>query len=156
MNDARAEYRRAAELRSALRQFLRTSDRVTREHGLTTQRYELLLMIKTSRDGSERATLGELMERLHAPQSTVTELVHRAEDLGLLARELDPKNRRAVYLRVTPEGERRLAGAVAKLAGERKRLVSLLRELARSGDGGGRRLGAGAESGGSSVPRHAA
>ena len=134
MKDVGTEYTRAAELRSALRRFLRSSDRVTREHGLTTQRYELLLMVKTSRDGSERATLGELMERLDAPQSTVTELVHRAEDLGLLARELDPKNRRAVYLRLTPEGEGRLAAAVPKLAGERRRLVSLLRELGGSED----------------------
>ncbi|MDQ3857930.1 MAG: MarR family transcriptional regulator [Actinomycetota bacterium] len=134
MKNAGAEYRHAAELRSALRRFLRSSDRVTREHGLTTQRYELLLMVKTSRDGSERTTLGELMERLDAPQSTVTELVHRAEDLGLLTRELDPKNRRPVYLRLTREGEGRLAAAVAKLAGERRRLVSLLREVSRSED----------------------
>ncbi len=69
------------------------------------------------------------MERLDAPQSTVTELVHRPEDLGLLARELDPKNGRAVYLRLTPEWEARLAAAVSRLAGERRRLISLLREL---------------------------
>ena len=123
------EYRSAAELREGLRHFLRSSNRITRAHGLTTQRYELLLMIKAARDGSERATLRELIERLDAPQSTVTELVHRTEDLGLVQRELDPRNRRLIYLRLTPEGERRLAASVAALAHERRRLISLLSSL---------------------------
>ena len=127
------EYRRAAALRQALRRFLRESDRVTRRHGLTTQRYELLLMIKSGRDGSERATLGELMERLNAPQSTITELVHRVEDLGLVRRELDPRRRRVIYLRLTPEGERRLAGAVAELGSERRRLITMLSRLGAGG-----------------------
>ena len=133
MKTANDEYRRAAELRQALRHFLRQSDRVTRAHGLTTQRYELLLMIKAARDGSERATLRELTERLDAPQSTVTELVHRVEDLGLVQRELDPKNRRLIYLRLTREGERRLAASVAALEQERRRLISLLSALRDGG-----------------------
>ena len=130
MNATDDEYRRAAELREALRHFLRGSDRVTRAHGLTTQRYELLLMIKAARDGSERVTLGELIERLDAPQSTVTELVHRAEDLGLVQRELNARNRRVIYLRLTAEGESRLAASVAALAQERRQLISLLSRLA--------------------------
>ena len=130
MNKTNDEYRRAAELREALRHFLRGSDRLTRAHGLTTQRYELLLMIKAARDGSERATLAELTERLDAPQSTVTELVHRVEDLGLVQRELDRRNRRVIYLRLTPEGEARLTAAVAALAQERRQLISLLTMLA--------------------------
>ena len=130
MKTANDDYRRAAELRQALRHFLRESDRVTRGHGLTTQRYELLLMIKAARDGSERATLAELTQRLDAPQSTLTELVHRVEDLGLVQRELDPRNRRVIYLRLTPEGERRLSASVAGLAHERRQLISLLSRLA--------------------------
>ena len=129
MNATSDEYRRAAELREALRHFLRGSDRITRAHGLTTQRYELLLMIKAARDGGERATLAELIERLDSPQSTVTELVHRVEDLGLVRRELDPTNRRLIYLRLTPEGERRLAASVVALAHERRRLILLLSKL---------------------------
>ena len=90
-------------------------------------------MIKSGRDGSERATLGELMERLNAPQSTITELVHRVEDLGLVRRELDPRRRRGIYLRLTPEGERRLAGAVAELGSERRRLITMLSRLGAGG-----------------------
>lgn len=123
------EYRRAADLREALRRFLGQSERLTRAHGLTPQRYLLLLMIKASRDGTERATLRELMERLHVAQSTVTELAHRAERLGLVERELDPRDRRQVFLRLTAEGEKRLADTLAAHAGERRRLIQTVREL---------------------------
>ncbi len=116
-------------MREALRRFLAQSERVTRAHGLTPQRYQLLLMIRTARDGSGGASLGELRQRLHLPQSTLTELLHRAEDLGLLERALIPSDRRRVYFRLTDEGERRLAGAVAELSPDRRRLISLLSEL---------------------------
>ena len=81
------EYRRAAELRSALRRFLRLSEQVARKHRLTPQRYALLLMIKGAPDGSGRSTVTELSERLQLAQSTVTELVRRAEAVGLIRRE---------------------------------------------------------------------
>jgi DNA-binding MarR family transcriptional regulator len=119
-------YRRAAELRGALRRFVRQSDALTRRHGLTTQRYELLLMAKTARSGEERATLSELAERLALAPSSITELVARSETLGLVRRELHPSNRRAVFVALTPEGERRLSMAVAELAGERARLADVI------------------------------
>ena len=43
-----AEVVQVAEFRTALRQFLRRSERVARQAGLTPQRYLLLLMIKGS------------------------------------------------------------------------------------------------------------
>jgi small ligand-binding sensory domain FIST len=51
------DYQRAAELRSALRRFLRVSEQTARRSGLTPQRYLLLLMIKGAPDGSERSTV---------------------------------------------------------------------------------------------------
>ena len=125
----RREYERAARLREAIRLFLRHSEEITRSHELTPQRYQLLLMIKTARQGGERATLAELRERLQLAQSSLVELVHRAEDAGLVRRELSAGNRRLVYVGLTPEGERRLAAAVAELARHRARLVSMLSNL---------------------------
>jgi DNA-binding MarR family transcriptional regulator len=119
-------YRRAAELRSALRRFARHSDAVARRHGLTTQRYELLLMAKTARNGEGRATLSELAQRLALAPSSITELVARSETLGLVRRELHASNRRAVFVALTPEGERRLSMAVDELAGERARLAEVM------------------------------
>ena len=119
-------YRGAAELRGALRRFARRSDALTRRHGLTTQRYELLLMAKTGGGGEGRATLSELADRLALAPSSITELVARSEALGLVRRELDPGNRRAVFVAVTPEGEQRLSAAVEELADERARLVEII------------------------------
>ena len=103
-----------------------------RRHGLTTQRYELLLTAKTARDGTERATLGELAERLALAPSSITELVARSEALGLVRRELDPMRRRAVFVAVTPEGDRRLSAVVDELEGERAALAEILARHAGS------------------------
>lgn len=121
-------YHRAAALRGALRRFVRQSDALTRRHGLTTQRYELLLAAKTGRGGEGRATLSELAERLALAPSSITELVARSEALSLVRRELHPSNRRAVFVALTREGERRLAAAVDELAGERARLAEIVAE----------------------------
>src|SRR5205809_5533875 len=100
---------RGAEFRSALRRFLRRSERMARASGLTPQRYLLLLMIKGAPDGRERSTVTELAERLQLAQSTVTELVRRAEETGLLERERSSADGRIAYLRLSAEGEQRLA-----------------------------------------------
>jgi MarR family 2-MHQ and catechol resistance regulon transcriptional repressor len=120
------DYRSAAELREALRSFLRQSEQVARRHKLTPQRYLLLLMIKGAPDGSERATVTELAERLQLAQSTVTELVNRAEGVGLVRREPSREDGRVAYLRLTPEAERRLSGAISDLGPERRRLSRVL------------------------------
>lgn len=111
-----------ADFRESLRRFLRQSERVARQSGLTPQRYILLLMIKGARDGSERSTVTELARRLQLAQSTVTELVSRAEEAGLVAREQSPSDARVAYLTLTDEGERRLAAAFTGLATERSQL----------------------------------
>ena len=120
---------RGAEFRAALRQFLRRSERIARSSGLTPQRYLLLLMIKGAPDGSEQSTVTELAERLQLAQSTVTELVRRAEEAGLVEREQSALDGRVAHLRLTEEGERRLAKAVARLTGERDALRATFAHL---------------------------
>src|SRR6478609_4570363 len=111
-----------AEFRAALRGFMRTSERNARAAGLTPQRYLLLLMIKGAVDGSEQSTVTELAGRLQLAQSTVTELVRRAEETGLVEREQSHTDARVVHLRLTPEGCRRLELAYTGLATERSQL----------------------------------
>ncbi len=128
------EYQAASELREALRRFHRHSEQVARRHRLTPQRYELLLMIKAARAGDEKASMGELAERLHHASSTLSELVQRAEALGLVRREPGTTrgSRGRTYVRLTSEGEDRLAGAVADLAEDRRRLIAILSQLSPS------------------------
>lgn len=120
---------RAAAFRSALRSFLRASEEISRANGLTPQRHLLLLMIKGAPDGSERATIGELVDRLELAQSTVTECAQRAEEAGLVTREASDVDGRVVYLRLTGEGERRLALVFRAHANERRRLAAMVSDL---------------------------
>ena len=123
------EYAEASALREALRGFQRRSDEITSLHGMTSRTYQLLLMIKTGKAGAERAGLPELEERLKLGKSTVTELVLRSEKLGFVQRELEPNRRGAITIRLTPDGERRLADAVTELGNERRRLLGILSKL---------------------------
>jgi DNA-binding MarR family transcriptional regulator len=123
------EFIALAGLRSALRVFMRQTEQMARRSGLTPQRHLLLLMIKGAPDGSEQSTVTELSERLQLAQSTVTELVRRAEDAGLIEREQSPSDGRVAYLRLTREGERRLERVDEKLTIERARLRETIADL---------------------------
>ena len=115
-----------AEFRSALRKFLRRSELVADSCGLTPQRYLLLLMIKGAPDGSGRSTVTELADRLQLAQSTVTELVARSVEAGLLEREGSESDGRVTYLQLTEEGERRLACSFTGLSAERDALYEAI------------------------------
>lgn len=124
-----AEAMRIAAFRAVIRSFLRTSEQLARDAGLTPRRYLLLLMIKGAPDGSEQSTVTELAERLQLAQSTVTELVGRAERAGLVERERSEKDLRVAHLRLTDEGEWRLARSARSLEEQRHELRRRLAEL---------------------------
>jgi DNA-binding MarR family transcriptional regulator len=71
----------------------------------------------------------ELAERLSLAQSSVTELVARAEAAGLVHREPSSDDARVVHLRLTPEGERRFANGFRSLAAERHALRDAIADL---------------------------
>jgi DNA-binding MarR family transcriptional regulator len=121
------EVARVADFRAALRTFLRRSERIGRASGLTPQRYLLLLMIKGA--PGEHSTVTELAERLQLAQSTVTELVARAEDVGLIERESSSEDGRVAHLRLTAEGERRFARSFTSLEAERRHLRDAIARL---------------------------
>jgi DNA-binding MarR family transcriptional regulator len=89
----------------------------------------LLLMIKGAEDLSERSTVTELAARLQLAQSTVTELVSRAEDVGLVTRERSSEDGRIAHLRLTEEGERRLAKSFVSNERERQALLEAFAHL---------------------------
>ncbi|HSC51515.1 MAG TPA: MarR family transcriptional regulator [Gaiellaceae bacterium] len=124
-----ADVAAVAEFRAALRRFMRISERNARSAGLTPQRYLLLLMIKGAPKGDQQSTVTELADRLQLAQSTVTELVGRAEDSGLVERERSVADGRIAHLRLTAEGERRLAAAFTSNAAERSALQEAFSHL---------------------------
>jgi DNA-binding MarR family transcriptional regulator len=123
------EIARVADFRAALRAFLRKSEQNARKSGLTPQRYLLLLMIEGAPDGTGQSTVTELAERLQLAQSTVTELVRRAEESGLLEREQSASDGRVAYIRLTPEGTRRLLQAFTTNEQERQELRAAISHI---------------------------
>jgi DNA-binding MarR family transcriptional regulator len=109
------------------------SEIAARECGLTPRQYLLLLLVKGAPDGSQQATVGDLCKRLHLAQSTVTELVSRAVDAGLVSVAQSEADGRVSEIRLTPDGETRLAECFSRLKDERRILrESLAEEPARA------------------------
>jgi DNA-binding MarR family transcriptional regulator len=125
------EVQRVAEFRAALRRFQARSDQAARSADLTPQRYLLLVTIKGAPDGSERATVSEVADRLYMPQTTVSDLVARAEAVGLLRRVPSEVDGRMAHLSLTDEGERRLSGCMEALENDRAELELALSSATR-------------------------
>ena len=72
-----------------------------REHGLTPQQGQLLCVLMGKPYG-----MGELGATLGLAKSSLTGLVDRTERNGLVQREQDPQDMRAVRIVLTPQGSR--------------------------------------------------
>ncbi len=103
-----ADYEILARFRHALRSYLADSERVAAEAGLTAQRYQALLAIRT-RPLTQPISVGELAKHLVIRPHSAAELVARLEGAGLIVRKEDPLDRRRVLLMLSEEGERRLS-----------------------------------------------
>jgi len=125
------DVQRVADFRVALLAFQRGTERVARSAGLTPQWYLLLLLVKGSEGGAEQATVGELSRRMHLAQSTVTELVNRAERAGLVQRSTSAFDGRVANIALTKVGEKRFAASFRALAEERQALSRAVARLSR-------------------------
>jgi DNA-binding MarR family transcriptional regulator len=119
---------RVASFRVALRRFFRVTEIAARQTGLTPRQYLLLLLVKGAPDGSEQTTVGELCKRLHLAQSTVTELVSRADQAGLVSTTQSVNDGRVSEIRLTRKGARRLGDCFSRLEDERRALREALEE----------------------------
>jgi DNA-binding MarR family transcriptional regulator len=124
------DYIAIARFRTALRAFENAAEDAARAAGLTPQRYLLLLMVKGAPQGRERASVNELAERLKVEPHTITGAAGRAEEAGLVIREQCEEDRRRTWIRLTPEGERRLAQVVTALEAQREALLAAIEEVA--------------------------
>ena len=120
------EVLQAAEFRRLLRRFLAHGDTGVRRAGLTPQRYLLLLAVKGAPDRTETRSIGQLSDDLQLAQSSVTELVDRAEAAGLVARATGNADARTVLVRLEPAGEKRLMAALTLVRAERQQLLEHL------------------------------
>ena len=113
--------RRLAWFRYNLRRFLRFSEGVTRQHGLTPQQYVLLLGVE-GYTGRGWATISELAEFLQERHNAVVGLVQRACSKGLVLKDQVGSDRRFVRVRLTRRGSTALSGLAALHLHELKRI----------------------------------
>ena len=118
---------RAAAFRSELRRFLRRSEALAADVGLTPQRYDLLLQLKAAPGG--QSTVTELGKRLHLRQTAVTELVKRAEEAGLVQRRRSDTDRRVYLLELTEDGDRRVTRVFNALRRDREAFARAFEQL---------------------------
>jgi DNA-binding MarR family transcriptional regulator len=102
------DYERLLAFRTELRRFVRWSEEAARSAGLTPALHQLLLAVRGGRN-PEGPTIGAVAEALLVRHHTAVELAQRAEASGLLERIRDDADHRVVHLRLTADGEARLA-----------------------------------------------
>jgi DNA-binding MarR family transcriptional regulator len=88
-------------------------EEVLRPHGLTFARYELLMLLLFSRTGS--LPLSRVGDRLQVHPASVTNVVDRLEQQGLVRRAPHPSDRRATLAELTDAGRALAAAATSDL-----------------------------------------
>jgi DNA-binding MarR family transcriptional regulator len=98
-------------------------DELLRPLGLTFARYEVLVLLSFSRH--QALPLGKIGERLQVHATSVTPLVKRLENAGLISRSPHPEDGRAVLAALTPRGREVMLRATDAIVSARFGLSSL-------------------------------
>jgi len=106
------------EVLMALRRVIRATDlhskHLSKTAGLTAP--QLLIMQTLERGGAQ--TIGDIARAISLGQATVTTIVTRLENRGLLAREKSSEDRRKVYVSLTNAGKKAIIEAPTPLQDE--------------------------------------
>lgn len=124
------DYPQLLSFRTALRRFLRWSDDAAEAEGVAPAQYQLLVVVKGL---SEEAppSIGQIAEQLLLRHHSVSELVHRAEESGLVRTRPDASDHRLIRVALTARGERVLAHLAPLHIEELARLAPLIAGLVR-------------------------
>jgi DNA-binding MarR family transcriptional regulator len=87
----------------------RIDARLRERHGLPLSYFESLHFIAGAPGGTLR--VGELAEALRVTVGGTSKLVDRIEAAGLIGRQIDPEDRRAARIALSPQGRRKLTAA---------------------------------------------
>jgi DNA-binding MarR family transcriptional regulator len=97
-------FRRLAEFRHRIRQFLHFSEDAARSRGIEPQQHQLLLAIKGLPPGT-RPTIHALAEQLCLRHHSTVELVDRLAQQGAVSRRHGREDHREVLVELTEHGE---------------------------------------------------
>ena len=88
-------------------------DALLRPYGVTFSRYEALVLLAFSHNGS--LPLSKIGERLQVHATSVTNVIDRLEAAGLVRREPNPQDGRGTLAVITPQGRAVARKATAEL-----------------------------------------
>ena len=128
------QYQDIARFRRSLRAYVKTADQVARRVGITPAQYELLVSIRGAAE-AVAPSISWLAEELQIQPHSVTGLVQRAEDAGLVATYVDREDGRVRGVGLTDEGRRTLSRLFElhsdELDDARRQLLDDLRRVQR-------------------------
>ncbi len=119
------DYENLLAFRTGLRRFLHWSETQARAAGLTPAQHQLMLAVK-GHPGAQGPTIGDLAGYLMLRHHSAVELVDRAEAAGLVERWGDDDDGRVTRVRLTDEGEARLASLAQATLDELRGLAPVL------------------------------
>jgi DNA-binding MarR family transcriptional regulator len=119
------DYENLLAFRTSLRRFLHWSETQARSAGLTPAQHQLMLAVK-GHPGAQGPTIGDLAGYLMLRHHSTVELVDRAEAAGLVGRRGDDGDGRVTRVRLTGEGEARLASLAQAHLDELRSLAPVL------------------------------
>lgn len=122
------DYERLSNFRYRLRHFMRISEQICQEQGLTPLQYQLLLHVRGF-PGRDWASIGELAERLQAKHHGVVALINRCEKLGLVIRQQGRQDKRVVEIHLLPAGEVLLERIAGLHQNELQRLLKVFTQM---------------------------
>lgn len=140
------DYAALGEFRRAIREFLAFSQEAAREHGLTAQQHQALLVVR-AHAGPGLITIGELAECLMIKSHSAVGLVTRLEERDLLLRKASAEDRRVALLELRPRGAEILEAISMRNLGKIGRTAEILEgivQTVRRLDAAGRLMGPGA------------
>ena len=97
------DYRNLAEFRRQIRRFLWFSEGVARENGIEPRQHQALLALRGLPD-DVAPTVGEIASRLFIQHHSAVELINRLAAAGFVTRTPAERDKREVWIRLTPSG----------------------------------------------------
>lgn len=95
------------------------------EHGLQAGEFDILATLRRA-SGDDGLGAGALATSAMVTSGAITNRIDRLVAKGLVTRDVDPANRRAVRIQLTPAGHRLVDAAVVRHAANEERLLAVL------------------------------
>lgn len=126
------EFQRTARFRLALFEFQRKSEAVLDDFEIGSRQFFAMLVIKSAKK-DDYVTVGMIAQEMGIHPSSASGLIARLETAGFAERIFDLENRRQVRVRLTQDGEEKLALVIASDAKSAEELHLQYRQLMTTG-----------------------